>query len=378
MPSFGLLWLVTLLTPISSHVLRSFRQRVVRHWGEADEPPVVQLPLRRTKEGWYTVQVQLAGSPAHLLVDTGSSALWARTSVSSKGVSTSSKAPLGNFTAQYGRGAVSGEVVEASMLLPGALPAKARSCRVGLPIDEGAFWARQRSIDGVLGLGCSSEGAAVDALACVVPVLPQRPLLLGPPQHRVFCLQLTPTGGTLTLGSVPQTVQLNSVPMPPASDCGHWTVPLRSLSVQSSGSSSSSQKLVHDAEAILDSGSDGIIGPTFAVIELANRLGASPGKAGEGYGGEVTFYEVSCDAALNLPSVTLDLGNAQGTTTSVTLRGSDLVKAGRDGEETCHLRVAGWETQSWILGAVFLTRLQGVSFDVDSGIVSIAPPAQSD
>lgn len=333
-----------------------------------DDPSNVQLPLTRTKEGWYAAEVRIAGSPAHLLVDTGSSVMWARAATSE-----GSKAPVGNFTAQYGRGAVSGEVVAAGVALSSAGSSKPRSCRVGRPIEEGAFWSRQRSIDGVLGLGCSDEGASIDALACVVPPPAPRPLdLFGPRPRRVFCLQLTPSGGTLTLGSVPRAVQLNLVSMPAAPECGHWTVPLLALGVKSG--SAAPQRLVGDADAVLDSGSDGVVGPTFAVIELARRLGASAAKPGEGYGGEVTFYQVPCDAADNLPSVSLQLGDAHGATVTVELRGSDLVSVGREGEESCHLRVVGWETQSWILGAVFLSRLQGVVFDVDNGAVAIAPP----
>lgn len=367
MPLFRSIWLSAILRLASSYSLRAFSQRV----GElsSDEPSTIQLSVKRTEEGWYATELQLSGSTVHLLVDTGSSALWARIPRPPKSRASGSNTSLGNFSAQYGRGAISGEVVDAPLILPGATPTKPRSCRVGRPINEQGFWAQQRTIDGVLGLGCSNEGAAVDALACVVPVPPQKLLLFGPRQRRVFCLQLTPSGGTLTLGSVPQTVQINMVSMPAAEDCGHWSVPLLSLGIQD-------QKIAGGTGtmAILDSGSDGVIGPTFAVIELARRLGASPAKAGEGYGGEVTFYEVPCDGALSLPVLKLVLGDEKGSTIAVTLRGSDLVSPGKDGDEVCHLRIAGWETESWILGAVFLTRLQAVSFDIESGAVSIAPP----
>jgi hypothetical protein len=244
-------------------------------------------------------------------------------------------------------------------------------------LEESDFWKRQRTIDGILGLGCSEEGALTDALACVVPPVPWQPLLLGPRQHRVFSLQLTPEGGSLALGSVPREVQLNLVNMRPTQDCGHWTVPLVALTLDHSQDASRRKTLVRDAEALLDSGSDGIIGPTFAVIELARLLGASPAKAGEGYGGEVTFYEAPCDAASDFATVSLTLGDKTGASASVTLRGSDLIAAGKEGEDTCHVRIAGWDTQSWILGAVFLTRLQAVAFDVDTGVVGIVPHPSS-
>jgi len=366
---FCVFWLLTFLHEASCRLLGSLRQRADGLFHE--EAASIELPLKRTGEGWYAVEVQLAGSTAHLLVDTGSSALWARIPNVSRvsGLKTS----LGNFSAQYGRGAVSGDVIEAPLLLTGTVPAKPRSCRMGRAVDERGFWAKQRTIDGVMGLGCSDAGAVADALACVVPAPPQSEFSLQPPQHRVFGLQLTPTGGTLTLGPLPQAVQLNLIKMPASENCGHWTVPLLALGVQSRGDSAVAQNIVRNADALLDSGSDGIIGPTFAVIDLARRLGASSAKPGDGYGGEVTFYTVPCDA--DLPSVTLSLGEAQGATTTVTLRASDLISAAKDGEETCHLRVVGWETQSWILGAVFLARLQAISFDVDSGVVAIAPKA---
>jgi len=335
----------------------------------AAEPAIASLPLKRTSEGWYAVQVTLGGSVANLLVDTGSSNLWARTS---NNVSrNSAHKAVGNFSAQYGRGSVSGVVVEDSILLNGG-STKPQKCRIGQATEESDFWTKQRTIDGILGLGCSDDDSVVDALACVVPRTTGAMILLGPRPHRVFGLELTPEGGSLHLGGVPHDIKSNLISMPTAQSCGHWTVPLVSLSVQKSGDSTEAMQ-VSDAEAILDSGTNGIIGPTFSVIKLARELGASPSKAGEGYGGEVTFYEVPCDATMDLPSLSLVLGDKSGTTVNVALKGADLIAKADGDEDVCHLRVAGWDTQSWILGAAFLTHVQAISFDIDVGSVAIAP-----
>lgn len=332
----------------------------------------VELPIAKTHEGWLVVDVPIEGVKTRLALDTGSSLLWARPPAAASATTNTHRLSVADilaitrrFSAQYGRGSVSGNVKDSAVELRSGKPQK---CAVGRATQQSAFWARQQTIDGILGLACGDDLAA-GSLQCVVP---------GPSEssaeQRVFSLQLQEHGGTLGLGFVPPQFQASLIWMPPSKDCRHWNVPLLSLAVASR--SAAPEEMVvgpRVTDALLDSGSDGIVGPTFAVISLARALGASPAAAADGYGAEVTFYTVPCAAAVTLPHVTLALGvrGSEHGEANVTLTGSDLVTVGLGNSTTCHLRVAGWGTESWILGRAFLTRLKASVFSVEKKSVGI-------
>jgi len=373
-----------------------------------------QLPLTYTSEGWYVVSMTLGNETVRLAVDTGSETLWVRPAGDSRqqgntttkgatsflAASQAGRAPRGfgalqfreevahkaasllatkasaadpedwsqfgsserelakatapldaavgpRFRVQYGRGAVDGEVVGRPLHLQQAT----QQCKVGVASNEGPFWKKQKTIDGLVGLACSF-GLPAGSTDC---------LLAGRP--KVFTLQLTPDGGFLTLGSIPGEYMASLHFMPPSQRCGHWTVPLLGLSV---GDDARDPRQDHKAvEAIIDSGTNGIVGPTFDIIKLASLLGADPAPAGDAFGGLVTFYTVKCTTALTLPTVTFTMG-ARGKEANITLDGSALVKQENEDTKDCYLHLAGWETNSWILGAAFMRQLKAVTFDLDN------------
>lgn len=354
----------------------------------------VEIPLTRTGEGWYAATISFANFSARLAVDTGSEVLWARqaagtsfsgVSASTPRTATTSASPAGwgfldphRFSVQYGRGAVKGNVLRENVTLQAHRAARAHACRVGQATQEASFWMRQRTIDGILGLACS-DGVPAGSLQCLFPQgeegeegLRQR--------RRVFSLQLRPTSGTLTLGPVPAAYRSSLYFMPPMRRCGHWSVPLLALSSENPGGTdenplpatltgASAESWPRDA--VLDSGTDGIVGPTFDIMALAHSLGAAPAHAVEGYGGEVTFYKVPCAARITLPPVTLTFG-IWGQEANVTLSGKDLVSESTGDGKECHLRLAGWATRSFILGSAFLGRLNAAVFDLDRLAVGLA------
>lgn len=326
-----------------------------------------ELPLVRTHEGWYSASLDLGGqAPARLVVDTGSGLMWVRSSALPAPKNTSNQwnfIASGHFSAQYGRGSVKGDVLTEHLKLQSS--GSSRDCSVGRATSEEGIWSKQKTIDGVMGLGCS-DGTANGALQCVLPHSddPDAP-------QRVFTLQLKPEGGTLILGYVPAEYRASMYFMPPSESCGHWAVPLLSLNVRE-GWNAPRDQLSGTARAILDSGTDGIIGPTFAVIKLARALNATPAKAGSGYGGEVTFYTVPCTARVDLAPVTLSFGE-WGSEANVTLTGEDLVRLGTtEDSQDCHLRMAGWETQEWIMGAALLQKLKGTIYYPDKNQVALS------
>lgn len=359
-----------------------------------------QLPLSLTAEGWYVASVSLGGVPVRLAIDTGSETLWVRSALVAGRNSTAKAASFlatsqrfrvqygspmasnrkdrvsrskrfrGNvalraasflaqaphFRAQYGRGAVEGDVRAESVRLQ---QESAHTCSVGIASTEGPFWSKQRTIDGLLGLACS-EDLPAGAASCVLPQAP-----------RMFALQLLPEGGTLSFGSIPLEYMSSLKLMPPSSRCGHWTVPLLAMSVGDSAQDPRQDRSAPSVEAIIDSGTNGIVGPTFDVIALARLLGGTPAPAGDAFGGLVTFYTVPCTAAASLPTVTLSLG-ARGREANVTLDGDALVKMESDDRKDCFLHIAGWETDSWILGVAFLKQLRAAVFNLDDQQVGFA------
>jgi len=356
-----------------------------------------RLPLTYTSEGWYAVSMMLGGETVRLAVDTGSETLWVRPAgdhrqqqnATTKGATSflaaapqagsgrppphrgaagvqqfreevahkaasllatgaAAAAAAGpRFRVQYGRGAVDGEVVTRPLHLQQAT----QQCDVGVASNEGPFWKKQKTIDGLVGLACSFALPA-GSLDC---------LLAG--GAKVFTLQLTEDGGFLSLGTIPGEYISSLHFMPPSGRCGHWTVPLLGLSV---GDDARDPRQDHKkrVQAVIDSGTNGIVGPTFDVIALANMLGANPAPAGDAFGGLVTFYTVPCTTALSLPSVTLTMGS-WGKEANITLDGSALVKQESEDTKDCYLHLAGWETDSWILGAAFMRQLKAVTFDLD-------------
>lgn len=317
------------------------------------------LRLTRTKQGWYTAELSIAGEQAlHLAVDTGSGALWFRPQAGDAGSHASNASGTVSFSAQYGRGGVSGEVRHEAVGV--GTGSEQHSCAVGQVSHEDPFWERQQTIDGLLGLGCD-DGGSVSALKCLLPE----------GKHRTFTLQLDEDGGSLSFGDVPPQYQGSLVFMPPSESCSHWAVPLLGLSA-------AGRDFLGDgsgALAILDSGSDGIIGPTFAVIALAEKMGATSAPAGEGYGGQVTFYTVKC-SSIDLPDLTFSLGDASspGMMANLTLPGQSLMYQGSGDVDSndCRLRLVGWETQSWILGRAFMTHLKATVFDMDQHQVALS------
>lgn len=361
---------------------------ILRHWQTGEGAPLegvfdslirksgIVLPLVRTSEGWYAAPVEVNGQNMNFAVDTGSEYFWSRSTPKSSNASSSTAKFLENamvqhFSVQYGRGKVAGVYSQDTIQLASEDP---HECTTGHATTRTGIWEKQKTIDGVWGFSCN-DGPAPGLLDCLQD---QKRL-----RQRVFVLELGPDAGTLTLGFVPPELRNSLVSMPPMVYCGKWQVPLQSMSVQMSiDQPPVSFKLGGDGKdrinAILDTGTQGLVGPTFAVIELARGLGAEPGKAKGGYGGQIDFYTVPCGARGTMQHLIVQIGAGKSSETSVnvTLTGADLVGSNginADGTGRCKLHVAGWATDVWILGTTFLKKLKAVAYDVDQASVSIVP-----
>jgi len=309
-------------------------------------------------------------------VDTGSEYFWSRSAPKASNVSSSTAKFLENamaeaqqFSVQYGRGKVSGIYQQDKVQLGTDDP---RECRTGHATEETGIWEKQKTIDGVWGLSCN-DAPALGLLECLQD---QKRL-----RQKVFCLELGPEEGKLTLGFVPTEFRTSLVEMPAMDSCGKWQVPLGAMAVDMYDDKPAVGFKLGDkgnarVNAILDTGTMGLVGPTFAVIELARGLGAEPGKSKGGYGGQIDFYTVPCGARGTLRHLIIQLGLGKTNSVNVTLTGADLVGStgiNADGTGLCKLHLAGWATDVWILGQTFLRKLTAVVYDVDQAAVSIVP-----
>eukprot|EP00747_Dinoflagellata_sp_TGD_P166001 gnl/TRDRNA2_/TRDRNA2_188136_c0_seq1.p1 gnl/TRDRNA2_/TRDRNA2_188136_c0~~gnl/TRDRNA2_/TRDRNA2_188136_c0_seq1.p1 ORF type:complete len:402 (-),score=51.61 gnl/TRDRNA2_/TRDRNA2_188136_c0_seq1:46-1251(-) len=348
------------------------------------------VALERSAEGWWVGQVSIGGSSYGLAVDTGSSNLWVRQGASKdapKGANATDQAAAAvesgrYFAAHYGRGSVEGRISDEAVN-PGqgvsaglnwaspfddtssADPATSDTCAVGRVTEEDDFWARQKTIGGVMGLGCSM-GAVASTLDCLLPTSTNK-------EQKVFAIQLQGDGtGTLSLGYVPEAYRASLVEMPAGSGTEQWTVPLQAIAASASTSRSSQNYLSAPTEAIVDSGSDGVVGPAAVIETLAATFGAAAAAPDAAH--KVSFYSVPCSNKDSMGTLEFTLG-AGDSAAKVRLHGEDLVGAPADsgpGQQLCHLRLVGWDTSSWILGAAFIERLTAVVFYPDRKQVAVS------
>jgi len=330
----------------------------------------VEFPLTRTEDGWYAVDINLAGNSSSVIVDTASPWVWAYGAPQDGEV-----AP--KFEIHYGSASLSGVALEETVSFGSAPPppagssssnaSEANKCRAGRATSGDGFWTRQRGVGGVLGLSCggadsgspmldgSADGALEPALGCVSRAVGQ---------SSSFSLQLGDSGGTLSFGAAPVHLLRGLVEMPASTLCGLWRAPLR-VSVQGHHGEQSAQ-----AEAVFDSAAKGIVGPTMEVARLGRALGATAEVVGAGH----LVHRIPCEKASAMPSVIFTFAGTD-REAKVEFAGADLVVPDTNSTTGgCRLILGAQEdSQQWLLGIPFFRKIRGAVFDVDPPTVSIAP-----
>mmetsp|Transcript_69502 Transcript_69502/g.137463 ORF Transcript_69502/g.137463 Transcript_69502/m.137463 type:complete len:394 (-) Transcript_69502:43-1224(-) len=345
---------------------------------------------RTTGSGYYTVIAALNGSTVRLVVDTASPWLWSYGKGShtgeDDGEATQADAPT--FNIDYLSAHLSGLVVSETLsFLDGAAEQRGvqsedallqqysssmgAQCWVGQATSGDSFWIHQwesRKIQGVLGLACGAHDAGQlsgqntgqpnlqAALGCAVTAS-------GTAESQTFSLQLHEEGGTLTFGTIPESLLVGLVTMPPSLFCGNWRIPVR-VSVGTESVSTDKPQ----AEAILDSAALGIIGPAEQVASLAGKLGASIDVRS----GKMVFT-LPCKDTESIPNLAFHVG-ATGQMAHVDLGGTGFVIPDSDSAAgNCRLALAAWDSPQWLLGGPFFRQIRGIVFDAGTRSVSIAP-----
>ncbi|KAM4615526.1 nothepsin [Polymixia lowei] len=154
--------------------------------------------------------------------------------------------------------------------------------------------------------------------------------------------------GELLLGGTDETLYSGPINWLPVTSKGYWQIKMDSVAVQGVSSF-----CPHGCQAIVDTGTSLIAGPTNDILNLHQLIGATPTNIGE--------YLIDCARLSSLPHVTFILGGVE-----YTLTGQNYVrKEVLSDRELCFSGFQAVEIMSpmgplWILGDVFLTEYYSI------------------
>ncbi|XP_032360773.1 nothepsin [Etheostoma spectabile] len=167
-------------------------------------------------------------------------------------------------------------------------------------------------------------------------------------------------GGELLLGGIDESLYIGPINWLPVTAKGYWQIKMDSVAVQ--GASSFCPR---GCQAIVDTGTSLIAGPTSDILNLQQLIGATPSSIDE--------FVVDCARLSSLPPVTFVLGGAEYTLTAEQYVRKEILGH----KEFCFSGFQSVDIFSangplWILGDVFLTEFYSV-FDRGQDRVGFAP-----
>ncbi|CAJ1054287.1 nothepsin [Xyrichtys novacula] len=249
------------------------------------------------------------------------------------------------FGIHYGSGHLLG-VMARDTLKVGALTALNQEFGESV-YEPGAAFVMAK-FDGVLGLGYPSL-AEILGNPVFDNMLAQKTV-----EEPVFSFYLSRKGGDrdpqgeLLLGGTDETLYTGSINWLPVTAKGYWQIKMDSVAVQ--GMSSFCPQ---GCQAIVDTGTSLIAGPTNDVLSLQQLIGASPTNIGE--------FLIDCARLSSLPHVTFVLGGKE-----YTLTAEHYVRKEMFGDrELCFsgfqaVDIVTSDGPLWILGDVFLTEFYSI------------------
>ncbi|XP_008314383.1 nothepsin [Cynoglossus semilaevis] len=166
--------------------------------------------------------------------------------------------------------------------------------------------------------------------------------------------------GELMLGGADQALYTEPINWIPVTAKGYWQIKMDGVAVQ--GMSSFCPR---GCQAIVDTGTSLIAGPTADILQLQQLIGATPTNIGE--------FLIDCVRLASLPHVTFALGGRE-----YTLTAEQYVRKEMLGDrELCFsgfqtVDIVSPEGPLWILGDVFLTEYYSI-FDRAQDRVGFAP-----
>lgn len=250
------------------------------------------------------------------------------------------------FSIQYGSGAVSGVFAEDSVTLADDITIESQKFAtihdaggMGIAYAFGYF-------DGILGLGFDS--ISVSGAETVFHNAIEQGLVESP----VFAFYLGDNSdGELTFGGYDEEKFDGELVWVPLSDATYWRIDMDGVKI---GSFS-----VGKSDAIVDSGTSLITGPTKDIRAIAMEIGATPTITGQ--------YTIDCEKVDSIPIITWTIDGKE-----YSVHGKDLVISSGG---MCIFAMMGMDFPKpgpqWILGDVFMRRYYTV-FDYDNKRVGFA------
>ncbi|NXM45644.1 CATE protein, partial [Gymnorhina tibicen] len=196
--------------------------------------------------------------------------------------------------------------------------------------------------DGVLGLGYPSL-AVGNALPVFDSIMNQHLV-----EEPVFSFYLkrgddTENGGELILGGIDHSLYKGSIHWVPVTEKSYWQIHMNNIKIQGRVAFCS-----HGCEAIVDSGTSLITGPSSQIRRLQEYIGASPSNTGE--------FLVDCRRLSSLPHISFTIGHREYKLTAEQY----IIKESIDDQTFC---MSGFQSLDiptrtgslWILGDVFMS-----------------------
>ncbi|KAH7980718.1 hypothetical protein HPB49_018541 [Dermacentor silvarum] len=292
-----------------------------------------------------------------VVFDTGSSNLWVPSSkcpftniacmLHHKYHSSNSKTYVKNgtqFEIRYGSGSVKGEL---STDVFGLGDVRVQSQTFAEILRESGLAFIAAKFDGILGLGYPQ----ISVLS--VPPVFDNMVAQGVAAKPVFSVYLDrntsdPNGGEVLFGGIDEAHYTGNITYVPVTRKGYWQFHMDSVIVGTNVSFCNG-----GCEAIADTGTSLIAGPSSEIQKLNMAIGAAPFTAGE--------YIVSCKSIPNLPNITFTLNGEE-----FMLQGKDYVlqastSVSQAGIPLCLSGFIGLDVPApmgplWILGDVFIGR----------------------
>lgn len=324
----------------------------------------VPEPLTNYLDAEYYGEIGIGTPPQDFTVvfDTGSADLWVPSSRCDKSdeacqihdqynhdKSSTYKKNGTKFAIEYGTGELSGFVSRDTITIAGLKVKSQLFCEA---TEQPGSTFINAKFDGILGLAFPS--IAVNAEATVFTNMIRQGLVENP----TFGFYLNrdesgKVGGELSLGGTDPSHYSGSVDYVDLSSATFWQFNMNGVTVNGT-----TQYCTNECQAIADTGTSLIVGPTDDIDQLCKSLG------GTEQGG---VYLIDCDKKSSLPNVGFTIGKHTYELTS------DMytIEETEAGKKYCLLGFQGLDNGLWILGDVFIGEYY-TEFDVGKERVGFA------
>lgn len=342
-----------------------------KYYNEVGGTLPIPEPLSNYLDAQYYGPISIGSPPQpfRVVFDTGSSNLWVPSKqckwtniaclLHKKYDHTRSRSYRKNGTAislRYGTGSMTGFLSVDTVSLAGI---DVHNQTFAEAVTEPGLTFVAAKFDGILGLGFSNI-AVMGAPTVFDNMVAQ--LLVPRPVFSFFLNRNTtsPTGGEITFGGTDDRFYSGDISYVPVSTKGYWQFTVDNIVVKNS----SFKLCAEGCEAIADTGTSLMAGPSLEIMKLQKLIGALPFSHGQ--------YTVRCEDIHKLPDIKFHIGGQE-----YVLTGSDYVlKITQFGRMICLSGFVGLDIPEprgplWILGDVFIGRYYTV-FDYGASRVGFA------